>query len=132
MALLGFVLFAAGVALLVCGLRYVRTAREEWARQSVSVLAKVTGCERLEREGEPYYRLSLEYVDLNGQLWRITLYGPQSKPGERVQIRYDPDRPLSERLAHDFAGSGPAVSMIAGGGLLMMMGFLYALGRVGR
>ena len=132
MALLGLVLFAAGMALLVRGLLHVRSAREEWARLTVSVLANVTGCERLEREDGPYYRLSLEYVDLNGQLWRITLYGPQSKPGERVEIRYDPVKPLSERLAHDFAGSGPTVSMIAGGGLLMMMGFLYALGRVGR
>jgi hypothetical protein len=132
MALLGFVLFVAGVALLVCGLLRVRTARGEWARHSVSVLANVVGCERLEREDGAYYRLSLEYVDLNGQLWRITLYGPQSKPGDRVMIRYDPDKLLSERLAHDFVGSGQAVFMIAGAGLLIMMGFLFMLGRYGR
>jgi len=132
MALLGFVLFVAGVALLVRGLSYVRPARQEWARHSVSALANVTGCERLEREDGPYYRLSLEYVDLNGQSWQITLYGPQSKPGERLEIRYDPDKPLSERFAHDFAGSGLAVSMIAGAGALMMIGFLFLVGRYGR
>jgi hypothetical protein len=127
-----FVLFIAGLGMLVRGLMTVSKARAAWMARSVAATANVIACTahpRTDTDQIDAFTISVRYADAHGQIQIADLPAAQRfQAGDPIDIRFDPSHPATVYLSEHFAGTKLPLALIAFGGALMMVSFAYIKG----